>query len=638
MLSVMAGHLSNTPINRVVFAYHLTVFFLLSGYTLKEDLSTESLRKRFHALMTPYFITCTCITAMDVVNLLVLDGVTNMNTLTASVAKNLLRSFMASGTRTNFGALELGSMIGAIWFLPAMFFATVTAQLLLRHFPTRKGRYLAGTALAVLSHISAQFLWLPFSIQAGVFVAPFLLLGYDLRRTDWMDRLNLPHALLCLGIFLVGIAGGLTKIYFVTTTVSDLLLSTVVTLAASGVVLYLSKKLEKCRYLSWIGKNSIYFLCIHSFDIAVMGRWFQGSLALFGIGYSLPVKFLIRLVFSSALTALLLLWKKRPQKAAPTLSQRDASLDIAKGLLIALMLLGHFTIDRSLRNIIYSFHMVAFVFYSGYCFRSGRPLGQTLLRLVRAFLIPYALFGVFYIWLMDLGTGQELKNLLFSMSFSKRGFSGIDSIGPVYFILLLFLTRLLYTLLDRLIPQKPWRYAAVLTLSLLGVALGKLGLWLPWSLDCAMYCLIFYWAGALCKEHQIVESLLRRPWTYFLLSPVWVYMIYKGGMEVATRKYGTYGTVVLGALCGCILLYLLCHYLKDALPRWISRLLCLLGENTLYILMVHRLLNSRCNRLFSRWLTPGYLWHTLAMICTQLLLGVTIGLVITGLKHLKKHP
>lgn len=640
MLSVMAGHLSNTPINRVVFAYHLTVFFLLSGYTLKEDLSAESLQKRFRALMTPYFITCACITAMDVVNLVVLDGVTNMNTITATIARDLLRSFMASGTRTNFGTLELGSMIGAIWFLPAMFFAAVTAQLLLRHIPSRQNRYLASGVLAVLSHISAQFLWLPFSIQAGVFVAPFLLLGYDLRRTDWMDRLRLPQATLCLGIFLVGITRGLTKIYFVTTTVSDLILSTVVTLAASGFVLYLSKKLEKSRFLRWIGKNSIYFLCIHSFDIAVMGRWFQGGLALFGIAYHPIVKFGIRLVFASAVTALLLLWKKRPQKAAaPTLSQRDVSLDIAKGLLIALMLLGHFTVHRSLRGIIYSFHMVAFVFYSGYCFRSGRPLGQTVLRLARGFLLPYAVFGLFYIILMDLGTEQELKNLLFSMSFSKEHFTDIDSIGPVYFILLLFLTRLISALLDRLIPQKSWRYAAVLALSLLGVELGQRGHWLPWSLDCALYCLIFYWAGVLCKERKILDNLLHRPWCYFLLSPVWVYMIYRGGMEVATRKYETYGTVVLGAICGCILLYQLCHYLKDALPRWISRLLCLLGENTLYILIVHRLLNSRCNRLFSRWLTPGYLWHTLAMISTQLLLGLAIGLLLSAVKHLKKqHP
>lgn len=638
MLSVMAGHLSSTPINRVVFAYHLTVFFLLSGYTLKVDLSAEGLGKRFRSLMTPYFITCACITAMDVVNLVVLDGVTGIWPITASIAKNLLRSFMASGTRTNFGALELGSMIGAIWFLPAMFFATVTAQLLLQHIPSRKNRYLVGGGLAVLSHISAQFLWLPFSIQAGVFVAPFLLIGYDMRQFGYPEKLRLRHFFLCLAVFLLGMGAGLTKIYFVTTTVSDLFLSALVTLAASGCILYLSRKLERCPFLGWVGKNSLLFLCIHSFDMAVMGRWFKGGFALLGLGYPIYVKFLIRLIFACAVTALLLLWKKRPKKAIPSLSHRDEGLDIAKGLLIVLMLVGHFTIAPVLRKIIYSFHMAAFVFYSGYCFRSGRPLGQTVLRLIRAFLIPYAIFGLFYIWLMDLGTGQEVKNLLFGMSFVHRGFSGIDSIGPVYFILLLFLTRLVYALLDQWISHRGYLAAAVVGLSLLGVVWGRLGIWLPWSIDCALYCLIFYYLGALCREQGIVNALIRRGWPYFLLSTLWVYMIFKGSMEIAVRNYGNYSIVVLGAVSGCILLYWLCRYLSTALPRSLCRLLCLLGENTLYILMVHRLLNSRCNRLWSRWLTPGHLWHTAATICTQLLMGLLIGTVIASLKRIKKHP
>lgn len=38
MLSVIAGHLGVQKLDRIVFSYHLTVFFLLSGYTMKENL------------------------------------------------------------------------------------------------------------------------------------------------------------------------------------------------------------------------------------------------------------------------------------------------------------------------------------------------------------------------------------------------------------------------------------------------------------------------------------------------------------------------------------------------------------------------------------------------------------------------
>lgn len=631
MLSVMAGHLSNTAINRVVFAYHLTVFFILAGYTLKTDLTTESLAKRFRSLMVPYFITCACIVAMNVVNLVVFDGVTAMGTITKSVAKNLLISFMASGTRTNFGTIEIGSMIGAIWFLPAMFFAVVTAQLLLKALPVKRDRYLIGGLLSVLSHISAQFLWLPFSIQAGIFVAPFLLLGYDLRQCNLLEKLRWPHVLLCLGLFLVGILGGWTKIYFVTTTVSDLLISTVVTLCASGAVIYLSKKVENCRFLGWIGKNSIYFLCIHAFDIAVMGRWFKACLGLVGLKYTFLAKFLIRLVFALAVTGLLLLRKKLPKRERSG-SQRDPALDVAKGLLISLMLLGHFTMDASLRKIIYSFHMAAFIFYSGYCYRSGRPLGKYLLKAIRSSLIPYLVFGVFYVLLMDLGTKQELKNLLFCMSFSKGIFKTVDSIGPVYFILMLLLTKVIYALLDKLLRGEVWLFGGVLVLSLAGWGLAVCGLWLPWSLDCALYSLIFYYLGAKCKQYNFMDYFHHRPWSYFLLSPIWVYMIYKGSMEIAIRKYGPYGLVIIGAVCACVLLYQLCRYLSGNLPRPILWILCRMGESTLYILIVHRLLNSRINGLLRSWLTPGHLWHTLAMVMTQLLLGTLIALAIAWTK------
>ena len=637
MLSVMAGHLSNTPINRVVFAYHLTVFFILSGYTLKVDLTTEGLSKRFRSLMVPYFITCVCIVAMDTVNLVVLDGVTGMGTITKSIAKNLLISFMASGTRTNFGTIEIGSMIGAIWFLPAMFFAVITAQLLLKTISCRRSRYLTGCLLAVLSHISAQFLWLPFSIQAGIFVAPILLLGYDLRRSDLLEKLRLPQFFLCLGVFLIGIAGGLTKIYFVTTTVTDLILSSVVTLCAAGCVIFLSKKLEKSRFFGWIGRNSIYFLCIHAFDIAVMGRWFKGGLGLIGIEYTIVAKLLIRLVFAISVTSLLLLWKKRPARQH-TLSQRDPALDIAKGLLISLMLLGHFTMDASLRKIIYSFHMAAFIFYSGYCYRSGRPLGQYLLKAIRSSLVPYLVFGIFYVLLMDLGTEQELKNLLFGMSFSKEKFKTIDSIGPVYFILMLLLTKVIYAVLDKLLHREVWLFGGVLVLSVAGVDLAMRGLWLPWSLDCALYSLMFYYLGAKCKEYGFMDWFLQRPWTYFLLSPIWVYMIFKGGMEIAMRRYDAYGMVIIGAVCACVLLYQLCRYLSSQMPRPIVWIFCRLGESTLYILIVHRLLNSRINDLLCRWLTPGYLWHTAAMVLTQLLLGTVISLTIAAVKRLFKKP
>ena len=47
-------------------------------------------------------------------------------------------------------------------------------------------------------------------------------------------------------------------------------------------------------------------------------------------------------------------------------NRRDPTIDIAKGIFICAMLISQFAIDRTLRNIIYSCHTMAFVIFSGY--------------------------------------------------------------------------------------------------------------------------------------------------------------------------------------------------------------------------------------------------------------------------------
>ena len=108
MISVIAGHLGVEAINNIVFSYHLTVFFLLSGYMLKNDLNHESLNRKFRKTMTPYFITCAAVMAMDVFNQIVLNKVKTFRSITRVIGVDLLRSYFASGSIKTFGAIELG--------------------------------------------------------------------------------------------------------------------------------------------------------------------------------------------------------------------------------------------------------------------------------------------------------------------------------------------------------------------------------------------------------------------------------------------------------------------------------------------------------------------------------------------------
>lgn len=97
MLAVIAGHLGQTDVNKIVFAFHLTLFFILSGFTLKPEISTESASKRFLRLMRPYLITCTAILVMDVINLIVINKVTDTLTITQKMFSDIVRSFFRLG-------------------------------------------------------------------------------------------------------------------------------------------------------------------------------------------------------------------------------------------------------------------------------------------------------------------------------------------------------------------------------------------------------------------------------------------------------------------------------------------------------------------------------------------------------------
>lgn len=86
---------------------------------------------------------------------------------------------------------------------------------------------------------------------------------------------------------------------------------------------------------------------------------------------------------------------------APARRPRDPFLDNARGILIALVVVGH-TIEcfgnldevlgGSLYTAIYSFHMAAFIMISGFLSRSYRNEPRQVRRLLTAMLVPYVIF------------------------------------------------------------------------------------------------------------------------------------------------------------------------------------------------------------------------------------------------------
>lgn len=166
MISVVAGHLNVKSINHVVFSYHLTVFFILSGFMLKNNLNSQTLGRKFRSLMVPYFVTCLAVTAMDAVNILLLKHTADFNTITQKIGYDLLRSFLASGSIKNLGSIEIGGRIGSVCAAAAKICFPGEIPLCHRHRLCGAGLCLCAFYLAAFQHsigvsgVTVYFAWL----------------------------------------------------------------------------------------------------------------------------------------------------------------------------------------------------------------------------------------------------------------------------------------------------------------------------------------------------------------------------------------------------------------------------------------------------------------------------------------------
>lgn len=177
MICIVLGHLGNSGINHFVFTFHVTIFFLLTGYYINTKTSARNfIKKRFRTLIIPYAVTCLAVLILTVpFNILLNNGDDNLNML----KRYFLASLYGAGDSYQEPFTIYG--IGAIWFLLATFWGAVALRLLLNLSRIWLRILLVITVFAA-SYYSSSLCWLPFSIQAGGCALLFMYIGYIGQR------------------------------------------------------------------------------------------------------------------------------------------------------------------------------------------------------------------------------------------------------------------------------------------------------------------------------------------------------------------------------------------------------------------------------------------------------------------------
>lgn len=619
---------------------YLVMFFLLAGYAMRrEKITSDFLNHKFAGLMIPYFITCGAVLIMDIFNSYLAHD-SSIATITNIIDMDLVRSFFTSGNIINFGTLESGSSTEMICFLPAMFFCSVIFQIILKYFEDNNAILgLVSISVAAIGMITVQFVWLPFSIQLGMVATVFVWIGYMVKKKQVLQRIKWYHYVVAQIILLVGIYKGYGNNAFVTASTNDWILSVIV--AVSGcLIIYLCAIWYKGRALECIGKNSLTVICTHLFALETMENHFYqllDRLSLQGkarVGGIVVIEILFTVLMAFFIEKILSF--KRNEKEITLRTNRDITVDILKGIFIIEMLIGHFGIDAGLRTVIYSCHMAAFVFLSGYFYNSSRKFSDGMKRMVKSFLGSYLIFVICALllninqWSVPYLKEEVIKYLL-GGSFTKNVLPNMASVGPVYFILLLFVVRLLYMIIDNAIQNEFGKWSATLLFSFVGVYLGHCGYWLPWSLDVALYCVIYYKLGLFFRQKGIVEYIKNHYTIYFLISPVWAYMIYTGGMEIAIRNYGQYGLVVIGSVMGILTIWIFADYIAGH-TKFVKSILKELGKNSIYIIIIHTLLSGWvCGKVSLRFNSEHFTYMILSILI-QLLMAIGIRYAVSFIR------
>ena len=94
--------------------------------------------------------------------------------------------------------------------------------------------------------------------------------------------------------------------------------------------------------------------------------------------------------------------------------KRNDIVDIAKGIGIFLMVIGHTGIPLPLRIWIYSFHMPLFFFISGFFYKRDKyGIGSFVKARCKTLVIPYFIFLVItFLWFRFFDLGKEHFDLL----------------------------------------------------------------------------------------------------------------------------------------------------------------------------------------------------------------------------------
>lgn len=306
------------------------------------------------------------------------------------------------------------------------------------------------------------------------------------------------------------------------------------------------------------------------------------------------------------------------------INNRNIALDIAKGIGILLVIVGHTAgLKHICQEMIYCFHMPLFFIIAGYLYHR-QDIKSLFAKSAKRLLLPWIItLLLIIVSCLLVGDKSEawgfMQGILFPDGSREDNilWPGIHSSGAIWFLPALFWCRIIYAMIEQRLGNKSI-YVTVL-LTVMAVSLGRFVLNLPLAIQTGCSALVFYEFGGRARSANVLEKKIPL-WMIGLFVPLWVFYERYVTFEMFWYNYGwTYPFDVFIALSATYALVAGCAYIVNV--KWLSYGCAWLGRNSLYILCTHTLMLLELGKLNVILQWDGWL-VMLVNMCLSVLLAM----------------
>ena len=270
-----------------IYAWHMPLFFIVSGYFFKKKESIKSsFKSNFRQLIIPYIFVCA-------ISLLI-TGIRQLTIGKGDVIHVLISSMIGNGSANNPTFSDY--RIGAIWFLPAMFWCRIIYNSIYLKY---NNDYIKLGGVIVFFSVIATYIGLkvfvPTDLIQGLEALLFFHIGHLMKVHNIFNRsYTYQHTIIAILLIALSMLSGsmsMVRCYYGFWPINYL-----AAIFATIMIYQLSKRMHS-RSLAYCGRVSLVLLCAHNLIISNIFLFISDM-------HSRIIRTIIIMVFSFVLTYL----------------------------------------------------------------------------------------------------------------------------------------------------------------------------------------------------------------------------------------------------------------------------------------------------------------------------------------------